>query len=214
MCIRDRHGLHLPMGTDQLQAEWFAARLADMTDALVWPTLTYGHYPAFVAYPGSLSLSRSTFETVVTEIVTALGSYGAQRILILDTGLSTGEPIASAIARSSAASRVSHLRLHRGPRYRDAVARLSRQSHGSHADELGSQRQHDRGLELVDMSRAAASPPLSGGPIPGPLCRDDPASANYSASGSFGDPTLASRETGQALIEAILQDLAAAIVAG
>ncbi len=52
-----QHGLHLPLNTDRIQAEWLAARLAERIDALVWPTLTYGHYPAFVEYAGSISLS-------------------------------------------------------------------------------------------------------------------------------------------------------------
>ena len=37
-----QHGVHLPMDTDQIQAEWFAQELANKFDALVWPTLTYG----------------------------------------------------------------------------------------------------------------------------------------------------------------------------
>jgi creatinine amidohydrolase len=50
-----QHGLHMPMGTDQVQAEWFAARLSERIDALIWPTLTYGLYPAFIAYDVSIS---------------------------------------------------------------------------------------------------------------------------------------------------------------
>ena len=49
------HGLHLPMNTDQLQAEWLAEHLAQKDNVLIWPTLTYGSYPVFVDYPGSCS---------------------------------------------------------------------------------------------------------------------------------------------------------------
>jgi creatinine amidohydrolase len=52
-----QHGLHMPMATDQLFAEYFSRALAERIDALIWPTLTYGFYPAFVAYAGSVSLS-------------------------------------------------------------------------------------------------------------------------------------------------------------
>ena len=51
------HGFHLPMNTDRVQAEWLAARIAGRFDALIWPTVTYGYYPAFVDYAGSVSLS-------------------------------------------------------------------------------------------------------------------------------------------------------------
>lgn len=66
-----QHGLHMPMGTDQLFAEYFARALADKTDALIWPVLSYGAYPAFVAYAGSVTLSNRTFQAVVTEITDA-----------------------------------------------------------------------------------------------------------------------------------------------
>ena len=63
-----QHGFHLPLDTDRIQAEWLAAKMAEKIDALIWPTLAYGHYPAFVEYAGNSSLSDSTFETLVREI--------------------------------------------------------------------------------------------------------------------------------------------------
>jgi len=62
------HGRHLPMGTDCLQAEWLADRLVEQTDVLVWPVVTYGHYPAFVEYPGSCSLPADLFSALVAAI--------------------------------------------------------------------------------------------------------------------------------------------------
>src|SRR3954452_5698234 len=63
-----QHGFHLPLNTDRVQAEWFAARLTERIDALIWPTLSYGYYPAFIEYTGSSSLSATTFEAVVRQI--------------------------------------------------------------------------------------------------------------------------------------------------
>jgi len=57
-----QHGLHMPMSTDQVFAAYFSKVLAKSIDALIWPTLTYGFYPAFVAYAGSVSLSGATFQ--------------------------------------------------------------------------------------------------------------------------------------------------------
>ena len=67
-----QHGLHLPLNTDRIQAEWLAARLAESIDALIWPTLTYGHYPAFVEYAGSTSLSAPVFEAMVQQIASGI----------------------------------------------------------------------------------------------------------------------------------------------
>jgi creatinine amidohydrolase/Fe(II)-dependent formamide hydrolase-like protein len=60
---------------------------------------------------------------------------------------------------------------------------------------------------LVDMARAEASPALRN-ETPGPLTRSDPTSPNYSRSGSFGDPTLATRAKGEILLAAMVDDIA------
>ncbi|MBA2411033.1 MAG: creatininase family protein [Gammaproteobacteria bacterium] len=41
----------------------------------------------------------------------------------------------------------------------------------------------------------------------GPLNRNDPDAPNYSPSGVYGDPQLASREKGEILVQAMLEDL-------
>jgi creatinine amidohydrolase len=59
---------------------------------------------------------------------------------------------------------------------------------------------------LVDTARAEASPALKH-ETPGPLTPSDPASPNYSRSGSFGDPTLATRAKGEILLKAMVDDM-------
>jgi len=201
------HGLHLPMEADRIQADWLAGIIATSIDALVWPTLTYGFYPAFVNYAGSVSLSRKTFASVVQEIVQGLAGFGARSVLVVDTGISTLRPVAHAISSSGHGDITHHLRVHDGPRYREAAAQLSEQSAGTHADELETARMLILAPKLVDMEKAAASPPGKGGANE-PLNPSDPASPNYSPSGSWGDPTLATRGKGQALLDAMAADVA------
>ena len=201
-----QHGLHLPLDTDRIQAEFVAARLAGRIDALIWPTLTYGHYPAFAEYAGSISLSAATFEAVVAEIAAAILSQGCRALFVVDTGISTRAAVERALARLET-GKALHLRIHEGPRYRDAAAGLARQSHGSHADELETSLMLAIVPEIVDMSRAEASPAIAR-TEPGPLSPVDKDSPNYSRSGSFGDPTLATLEKGNALLAAMLDDLA------
>jgi creatinine amidohydrolase len=165
------HGFHMPMATDQVFADYFARALAKKIDALIWPTLTYGAYPAFVSYAGSVSLSNEAFQAVVTEIADALVDFGARRVLILNTGLSTIAPV------------------------------------GSHADEIETSLMMVVAPELVDMAQTTPSPFSAKAPAPGALSPDDPTSPNYSPSGSFGDPTLASVDKGWRLLAAILEDM-------
>lgn len=201
-----QHGLHLPLNTDRIQAEWLSARLAERIDALVWPTLTYGHYPAFVEYAGSISLSAATFEAMVAEIASEILSHGCRALFVLDTGISTCASVERALARLEIGNAL-HLKIHDGPHYRRTAAALARQSHGSHADEIETSLMLAIAPELVDISRAEASPAIAQAAL-GRLTPSDKTSPNYSRSGSFGDPTLATLEKGEALLAAMLDDLA------
>jgi len=210
-----QHGFHLPMNTDRVQAEWLAGRLADRIDALIWPTVAYGYYPAFAEYAGSSGLSEPVFEAVVHEIVADIIGFGCRAVLVLDTGISTRAPVDRALARLGNRDAL-HLKVHEGPNYRRAAVRLAEQSHGSHADELETSLMLALAPDLVDMSRAEASPDVKY-EVAGPLTPSDASSPNYSRSGSYGDPTLATRAKGEVLLASMLDDLteqATAFLAG
>jgi creatinine amidohydrolase len=200
-----QHGFHLPMNTDRIQAEWLAAAIAARVDALIWPTLVYGYYPAFTDYAGSASLSAAVFEAMVHDIATGIAGFGCRALFMLDTGISTIDPVDRALERIDAGD-VLHLRIHQGPRYRRAATRLAEQSHGSHADELETSLMLALAPHLVEMSRAEASPALKY-ETPGRLTPSDISSANYSRSGSYGDPTLATPAKGAVLLAAMVDDL-------
>lgn len=199
-----QHGLHLPLDTDLIQAEWLAERVAAVADALIWPAVSYGHYPAFTAYAGSISLSAATFEAMIAEIVGQILGFGCARLLVLDTGLSTIGPIDRALA-ALAPDRVLHLCVHQGPCYRAAQA-LAKRDRGSHADQLETSIMLALAPDLVDMSRAEASP-AGRGHADGPLTPADPQAPNYSPSGSYGDPREATRAEGARLLAAMTRDV-------
>ncbi|WP_315834326.1 creatininase family protein [Bradyrhizobium prioriisuperbiae] len=202
------HGFHLPMNTDQIQAEWLSDRLADRFGAIIWPTVSYGAYPAFAAYAGSSSLTETTFEAVIREIAGGILGFGCRKLLVVDTGISTIAPIARALSGFDRGA-VLHLRIHDGPRYRHQAQALAEQPYGSHADELETSIMLALAPDVVDMPRAEASP-WSSRASTGALTPSDPASDNYSRSGSFGDPTLATAAKGNMLLAAMLDDLAEA----
>ena len=149
------------------------------------------------------------------EIAAAIIGSGCRKLLVLNTGISTLAPVERALSRLDA-DKIMHLRMHEGPRYRRAVEQLTEQSHGSHADELETSLMLALAPQLVDMARAEPSPAI-GHETPGPLTPLDLNSPNYSRSGSYGDPTLATSAKGKILLAAMLDDLreqVAAFVAG
>ncbi len=197
------HGYHLPMNTDQIQAEWLARRLTETFDILVWPTVGYGYYPAFIEYPGSCSLSEPTFTAVVREIVSTLLHHRVQTVIILNTGVSTKK----ALMQVSEGTTDTHLiNVYEGP----SVVRLEQtilgQAHGGHADERETSIMLAIDVHAISMHDAVAwDRPMRAGP----LRRDEEHDPNYSPAGVIGDPTLASREKGRMLLTAMINDISA-----
>ncbi len=199
-----QHGHHLPMNTDFIQAEYLAARIMDVAYVAVWPTLGYGHYPAFIEYPGSISLSEQTFANTVMEIGNSILSFGAARLVILNTGISTIRPIEKAIPCMLDPSKVSLFTVYSGAEYTRVAERVERQEHGSHADELETSIMLVIEPQSVVMEKAQAT---TFEMARGPLNRLNSSQSNYSPSGVYGNARLATREKGEALITAILADL-------
>ena len=203
-----QHGPHLPLATDWLQAEWLVERLLVTRDVVVWPTLGYGFYPAFTDYPGSISLSHDTFVAVVVEILEGISDAGAERIAILNAGISTIEPIMEALRRVSALPPLRLINIYAGARFAEVEAAVAEQPWGGHADELETSIMLAIAPQKVDMDRATAAMTHV---EQGPFNRTNPDGLNYSPSGVNGDPTRASLEKGKQLLRAMLMDVLEAL---
>jgi creatinine amidohydrolase len=197
------HGPHLPLSTDWLTAEALGRALAEREDVLVFPSLGYGFYPAFVAYPGSTSVPEAAFEETCRALVADLARAGARSILVVNTGISTIRPLERALEGRAVAAHV-----YRGPRYLAALASIAEQPRGGHADEAETSVMLHLHPELVRMDRA---PSWTREVRPGRWSKDDPESASYSPSGVFGDATLATAEKGARLFAAMIEDLSDAL---
>ena len=199
------HGPHLPMQTDLLQAEWLAEALVQKANVLVWPTISYGYYPAFTDYPGSVSLSRETFQRMVHEILTDIRRAGMQTILILNTGISTIEPLQDVADTLSKEMCIKLANVYDGPCYRNEAKSLEEQASGGHADELETSIVLAINRQYVCLDKAVAWTPTSMA-VSGPFSRDQH-NPRYSPNGVWGDPTLAQEEKGRRLLAAMLDDL-------
>lgn len=187
-----------------MQAEWFAARAARRFGLLVWPTLSYGYYPAFIDYPGSISLSRMTFVAAAREVIDGILRAGAARVFVLNTGVSTIAPLQQAVTASACPTAVLLINIYQGPRYRSAVAELEEQAFGGHADEIETSIMLAIAPREVRFSRALGSTePIAAGVFN----RSHPDGPNYSPSGATGEPGLASTRKGEIIVEAILSDI-------
>jgi creatinine amidohydrolase len=79
----EQHGEALPFGTDTLIAEQVAADLAGRLGALLVPAVSYGVSLEHMSIPGTVTLSATTFTSVVREICESLISGGIDQIILL-----------------------------------------------------------------------------------------------------------------------------------
>lgn len=201
------HGHHLPLNNDWLIAEYLARRVAAAADVIVVPTVQYGYFPAFVEYPGSVSTSRETCRDLIVDICRSLARHGAPRFYILNTGISTNwslEPARQQLAVEGILMEFTDLHTV-GQRARASVRT---QAAGTHADEIETSMMLYLAPEVVDMSRA--EPDIHEEKGKGPLRRDPDATTGlYSPTGAYGDPTRATREKGEVVIEATVAEIVA-----
>lgn len=192
------HGPHLPLNNDAIIADWLATQIMRRLPVLVAPLINASFYPAFVEYPGSISLRAETARDFLLDTCSSLASHGAKRFYAINTGISTLRPLRDAQKLLARSIRLDYLNL-------DQVLQtlppgLLEQRYGSHADE------HETSLMLhiapgvVDMSLAVDD----GSEGEGRLSRVRGRGA-WSASGVFGQATLASAAKGRVIADALLR---------
>ena len=86
----EAHGPHMPTDTDTHQAEHIALKLAERIDAVVAPPVAYGISKTFEFFPGTISLSIPTYQTMVFEIGAALIRQGFRHLIILNGNRPSG----------------------------------------------------------------------------------------------------------------------------
>lgn len=75
---------YLSLLTDILIPSRIALAAAEREGVLVAPPLNFGVSETFVDFPGTISLSQATFDTVLMEIVDGLIHYGFKRFFVLN----------------------------------------------------------------------------------------------------------------------------------
>jgi creatinine amidohydrolase len=80
----EQHGPHLPSGTDTFVAELIAIEVANQLDALYVPFGPYGVTPIHAGHPGTISLRRSTFEALLTDMLEELTDMGVKTFVLVN----------------------------------------------------------------------------------------------------------------------------------
>ncbi len=197
------HGPHLRLKNDFAMAEYLKRRVMERADVVVAPTVNYHYYPAFLEYPGSTSLRLETARDLLVDICRSLAHYGPKRFYALNTGVSTLRALklsADILASDGVVFRYTDI-LHAGS---DVEKKIKKEEGGTHADEMETSLMLYIDPSLVEMSKAVKDYHPSKGYG---LTRDSKKDGVYSASGIYGDATLATREKGEMLVNAMVEDI-------
>jgi creatinine amidohydrolase len=197
------HGPHLRLKNDFVLAEYFTRRVMARAAVVVAPTVNYHFYPAFVEYPGSTSLRLETARDVIVDICRSLARFGPRKFYVLNTGVSTIralKPAQDMLAADGIVMRYTDI-LTIGEEAEKAVRQ---QEGGTHADEIETSMLLYIDPSLVDMSKAAKDYHAQG---TGGLTRDPKGPGTYSPTGIWGDATLATREKGRRVVEAMVEGM-------
>ncbi len=204
------HGPHLRLDNDFTLAEYFRARVLEQAEVVVLPTLGYHFYPAFTEYPGSTTLRFETARDVVVDVVRSVAAHGPRRFYVLNTGVSTKRPLQAAAEQLAAEGIIL--------RYTDLIAaigpiekELAEQPGGTHADEIETSMILYIAPDKVDMSKAVSDYHPRG--KRGFLSRDPSTDETFSPTGVWGDATLATRDKGERVVEALVAAMLADIEA-
>jgi creatinine amidohydrolase len=207
----EQHGPHLTLDTDIAVARGLAGRLAtDLgEDAVLCPPIPYGLSEHHMAFPGTLTLRPPTFTALVLEVVESLAQWGLRRVLVVN----------------GHGGNIDALRL---------VARTARRDHGSlvaalmwavlASDEIADRVTSPAYGHACEVETSVAMilapdslrPERIGEPgrraAPDPLTLPQRATVDratwlheWSEDGALGDPRLANRDFGEAVVEVAYQ---------
>jgi len=197
------HGPHLKLKNDFLMAEYLKREVLRRADVVVAPTVNYHYYPAFGEYPGSTTLRLETARDLMVDICKSLARYGPRKFYALNTGVST----LRALKLSAEVLASDGIRF----RYTDIIhvaeaaeKQVKQEEGGTHADEIETSMMLFIAPDTVDMKQAVKDyhPSEKHG-----LTRNPQGDGAYSASGVYGDATLATRAKGEIMVRATMEGI-------
>jgi creatinine amidohydrolase len=218
------HGLHLPVDTDVVIAEAICKSTAErmMNEVLLLPTITYGFSPHHIDGPGTITVKWDTFVECVQQIVSSLVYHGFFKILILNAH-GSNEPVLDLAARlvnvenpDAQCAMTSWWNL---KRVQETVAAFRESEWTGHACELETSLYLAIDPSLVKRSDFLKdiNPHMSAhfwsdlvGQAPhgyANAVRLTEYWSTVSETGTWGDPTVASAEKGQMILEAAVAEL-------
>ena len=201
----EQHSVHLPLCCDNMEAEYFAAFLAGELGAALLPAINYGTSMEHSGFKGTISLSPETLMRIIRDIAAEVERQGFRTMIIVNAH---GGNYALAPAVRDINRRNGKLKIIIAGFYefadRDILESQASGKPDLHAGEFETSIQMALNPELVKPGAVDMTPTVKG------FQQSDLNSFGVgfiSPEGSYGHPSLATREKGEKLIASIKQNM-------
>jgi len=198
----EEHGVHLPLGTDSMQAEEVARRVAVEFDALLLPPIRYGECRSTRNFPGTISLSFETVQGLAFDIVSELARNGVKNIMLLTGHAGSGHMAALRLGTQRAVEADPSIKAMVLSDYDIAYDLRGKEfpEDDGHAGQIETSRVLNIRPELVGRER-----PTGRSRPPRYMILHDP--EKYIPTGVMGDSKAASPESGKRIDDYVVEEL-------
>ena len=210
----EEHGMHLPVKTDAIIAEEVAKRVAEKIKneipILVMPTIWQGYSMKEVAeWPGTIRLKPETFMEMVFDILSSLIGMGFKKIILISAhGNHTGM-LRIVVRKIADEYKIFTALTYSSLMAKEEFTKISKAGPGgsTHGGEYETSLMLHLHPELVNMKKVTSEDKLT---YRSQFYPDKVFWSTWgiqkTKTGIYGDPTLASKETGKKIMETILKN--------
>ena len=201
----EQHGRHLPIGTDVFLAEKLASMVSDRTEALVYPSVNFGYSWVWRDRVGTVSMRQPVLQEILKDVVRSVERYGIQMVLFINGHEANSATLKYAVREIQDETKVKVLGMFYPGWQQVYQEYMESPTWGGmfHACEFETSLMLATNEELVHMEDAVREYPER------PLYygMDNTSIGDLSSSGTYGDPTVATKKKGEKMLEIFAENI-------
>ena len=201
----EQHGYHLPLGVDIFLSEGISRKVSEKTGSTLLPSVPFGYSWVWRDIPGTISLQQNHVEAIIKDIAHSLARYGT-KLLVLVNGHDANNSsmkYASRELMDELDMTIIYLFYPNMEHIKEEVME-SPTWHGMiHACEFETSLMLALEPQLVDMNKSIREYPNK----PKLYGKSTISLGDLSESGVYGDPTVATKEKGEKMLEFFVSEV-------